>query len=321
MPEIRNRIEVSSEDFTKWGAVGAFTITAGVTDPFGTTRASTIQRPGAAAVFGNTVWPAQAVNEGLTVATNAANLQVTGFLSFWAQIGGNNPNGTMMVCVVNNANGNMMLCEQVSLGTNWKRYRLPFIYDPTVTSPAIILCPGGVDAMVASVNVFGFQLDDYGGDYVPVIYTGSDASVYEPRTGNRTERDFAMAGVVIYEPNGDSAGITVTQVGTGLGTGATFTTQAVDGGMVIKCNTGTGPSSAGLVQVNFGRTLPGTPIVIVGQENGANGFWFNGATALILNKSATGFEIEWANAGGNITNASTLDCVRFDILIACIGGN
>lgn len=321
MPEIRNRIEVSSEDFTKWGAVGSFTITAGVTDPFGTARATTIQRPGAAAIFGNTVWPAQAVNEGLTVATNATDLQVTGFLSFWAQVGGNNPCDTMMVCVVNNANGNMMLCQQVSLGTGWKRYRLPFIYDPTVTAPAIILCPGGVDAMIASVNVFGFQLDDYGGDYVPVIYTGSDASVYEPRTGNRTERDFAMAGVVVYEPNGDSAGITVTQVGTGLGTGATFTTTAVDGGMIIKCNTGTSPSSAGLIQVNFGRTLPGIPIVVPVCENGANGFWFNGATVLVLNKTTAGFELEWANAGGDITNASTADCVRFAIMIACIGGN
>ena len=320
MPEIRNRIEISSEDFTKWGAVGAFTITAGVTDPFGTTRASTIQRPGAAAIFGNTVWPAQALNEGLTVATNANNLQVTGFLSFWAQVGGSNPCGTMMVCVVNNANGNMMLCEQVSLGANWKRYRLPFIYDPTVTSPAIILCPGGVDAMVASINVFGFQLDDYGGDYVPVHYTGSDASVYEPTFGNRVERDFAQAGLTIFEPNGDSTGISVVQSGTGFGTGATFTTLLTDSGMEIRVNTGTSTSTAGEINVTFGRTLPAEPVIFVQIEDGQNGVvWFLGASWKIGSKSKTGFQIIWDNVGP--ATASTSDAYRFNVFVACVGTN
>ena len=61
------------------------------------------------------------------------------------------------------------------------------------------------------------------------------------------------------ELNGDSAGITVTQVGTGLGTGATFTTTAVLPTIIIKCNRQEPVviCCLELIKVNFGRTLPG----------------------------------------------------------------
>lgn len=227
-PELRNRIEVDSESFTHWGATGSVSFVGSVADPFGTTRACTISRGGAQPIWGNTVWPAQGLSEGYTVAYNATGLKATCFLSFWARLATSGTVcGTMQVCCFNNFNGNMMLNEQVTLGPVYKRYRLPFVNDTTVTSPALIVCPGGVDAMPASVDVFGWQVDDYGGDYIPVTYTGSDASVVVTTQGNRWERAIVPAGG-IFAP-----GFTVTggSLSGSAGTPANWAAQTISCGL------------------------------------------------------------------------------------------
>jgi hypothetical protein len=318
-PEVRNRITVDSEDFTKWGNVGSIGITAGQTDPWGTSRATILQRAGGTQIT-NGVWPAQGLGEALTVALNTANIKGNGFLSFWAKQGGTVPSTTLNVSIFNDGNGNVMLDEQVALGANWKRHTLPFVYDASLGAVSLNISPGGFDACKATVVVTGFQVDDYAGDYVPVHYVlSTDTSFVDARLGNRYERDVGFAGLLRLEPNGDAAP-TIAQVGTGLGTGAGFITTATDAGMLISVTTGTSPSSAGLITVAFGRTMPSAPLVLIQLEDGAGGYWPNGSVVKILSKTASGFTIDW-NSGSSLPNASTADAVRFNILMLPIGAN
>jgi hypothetical protein len=319
-PEIRNRLEVDSEDFTKWGNVGSIVITSGQTDPWGTSRASILGRAGATQIFVGT-WPAQGLGEALTIAINTSNVKSRGFVSFWAKQGGSIPSTTLSVSLFNDGNGNVMLCDQVSLGVNWKRYRLPFVYDEVLGAVSLNISPGGFDACKSTVLITGVQVDDYGGDYVPVHYIiSTDTSFVDTRLGNRFERDLAFAGLLRLEPNGDPQP-TIAQVGTGLGTGAGFITTATDAGMLIEVTTGTSPSSAGLITVAFGRTMPSLPIVFIQLEDGVGGYWPNGSVCKILSKTTSGFTIDWNTNGIDLPNASTADAVRFNILMLPIGTN
>lgn len=235
--ELRNRITSDSENLTHWGnSGGAMVVTTGQNDPFGTTRACRVSRPGVSNSITNS-YPSYGTNECLVTAVNTNNLHnagnndgYNGFIQFWAQTGspvdGYNSVGCLTVALFNNFNDNLVV-QTVTLSSSWKRYRLPFIYDPTVNSgtTGIVLIPGTNDAMTGGCNIFGVQIDDFGGDYIPVVYSGADNSVVNAGAGNRWEKEIIASGGIGGLSTTSLGGGSTPALGTIGGSGPTSAAQ------------------------------------------------------------------------------------------------
>jgi hypothetical protein len=94
--------------------------------------------------------------------------------------------------------------QQVTLTTSWKRYRIPVVWQGTEMGN-IRFAPGGEDVMPCSAIIFGVQIDDYGGDYLP-----STGSMVTSTAGNRWERAIVPAGGVRIATTSLGGGSTAT---------------------------------------------------------------------------------------------------------------
>jgi hypothetical protein len=300
---LMNRIDYS-EDFSQWGSLG-LTKTDGYADPWGTTRATLLQRSGTIEIWtGN--YPGQSITEGMARGIDdTTGSPVSGFISFWGKSG---TLDVMSVSVINGSTGNIEFHHSISLAPNWHRYVLPFCRNSDAGVRSLVICPGANARIQGDGYIVGVQVSDIDSDYY--FTDGSIASV--SNVGNRYEQSqihavlTASQAVVtdadkklISHPYTTSAaansflkldsssrasikGIissgtapTVDNVSSSIGIGGTLTlsTGSNDLAGSIIINTGTDPDGYVIFDLNYSSTLPGNTPVVNFQLANSDGYW------------------------------------------------
>lgn len=237
--ELRNRLKGS--DVGGWGTLG-ITKTTGQADAFGGTSAVKLSRNGSAGILtdaGNRVY---SLGEGVVRGFDQTNLPGMCFFDIWAKAGTSH---TLWFGILG---GDGVLTNQtnISLGTSWKKYRIPCVFNASNGTLEVVLAPGGIDLQTGDCYVDRACLSDYGGAFVP--NTSLSAGFADTAAGLRLERDLIVTNIRDLDLTTDS------------GTGQTMTihaqnetgTSSTGGNLVLA--SGTGTSADGNLLLKTGST-------------------------------------------------------------------
>ena len=290
--ELRNRV-TNSEDLSTWGKNGAVTITAGQTDPFGTTRASLVTKPGVSPV------------EHISNILDSTNLRNRMVVKFWAKAGTLN---SVKMGLDLSGSGFQGAFPLFSLGADWKQYKFVYNGIPTAGTYILRFYPGNSNvAENGSIYLFGVQVSDFDSDYVKTTGTAyADASF-----GSRYEKKAQFANQVNGTSLTLSAGLTpASAAGIDAGTAAlpfkdvylagSSTTPATNHFKLTGSSTG-GPRTV---------TLPDANSVAVVPDAGAANQFVTGITAAgAITKAQPAF----ANLSGTVTDAQVPNNITVDL--------